>query len=99
MPGAGTGLTTPREPDQWTLPAWLAGPPAAVFLVAVGLAGCILSWWWASDSYAASIMTERLIDRRSDRPARAASRTVAPPTARGPARPRSTWLTGRSSEP
>ena len=42
--------TLAREPDQWTLPAWIAGPPAAAFVLAVGLAGGILSWWWMTDS-------------------------------------------------
>ena len=73
-PGSETGLTHPREPAQWTLPAWLAGPPAAVFVLAVGLVGGILSWWWASDAYAVAIMTARPDDRRPQGPARAASR-------------------------
>jgi tetratricopeptide (TPR) repeat protein len=27
----------------------------------VGLAGCVLSWWWAGDSYSAALLTDRLL--------------------------------------
>ncbi len=53
--------TLARVPGQWSPPVWLAGPPAAVFVLAVGVAGSFLSWRWAGDSYAASIVTDRLL--------------------------------------
>jgi tetratricopeptide (TPR) repeat protein len=53
--------TLARAPAQWSLPAWVAGPPAAAIVMAVGLATCTLSWLWADDSYSASIMTARLL--------------------------------------
>jgi hypothetical protein len=53
--------TVAREPDQWALPLWLAWPPVAVGVLVAGLTGCVLSWWWASDSYSAALMTDRLI--------------------------------------
>ena len=61
--------TLAREPDQWTLPAWIAGPPATAFVLAIGLAGGILSWWWTADSYSVGIMTRVLMaaDRRPQR--------------------------------
>jgi tetratricopeptide (TPR) repeat protein len=71
--------TEARGPGQWNLPAWLAGPPAALLVMAAGLAGCVLSWWWACDSYCASIMTSRLLltDRSAQR--RPLSESVGPP--------------------
>ncbi len=61
--------TPAREPAQWSLPAWVAGPPAAVLFMAIGLATCALSWLWADESYSASIMTARLLaaDRTGQR--------------------------------
>ncbi len=53
--------TLARAPGQWSPPVWLAGPPAAVIVLAAGIAGCFLSWRWAGDSYAASIVTDRLL--------------------------------------
>ena len=53
--------TLARSPAQWSLPGWIAGPPAAAFVIAVGLASCTLSWLWAAESYSASIMTARLL--------------------------------------
>jgi tetratricopeptide (TPR) repeat protein len=55
------GLTVSRQPAQWTLPVWLAGPAAAAFVVAIGLVGGMLSWWWSTDAYAVSLMTGRLM--------------------------------------
>ena len=62
------GPTLAREPAQWLLPVWLAGP-AAAFALTLGLAGCTLSWWWALDSYSASVMIGRLmsVDRMAQR--------------------------------
>ncbi len=78
-PGQEVRPTLARPPDQWALPAWVAGPPAAAFVLAVGLAAGILSWWWTDDSYAVAIMTERLL--AADRTGRrgALPETVAPP--------------------
>jgi hypothetical protein len=59
--------TAARNPAHWSLPAWVSVPPAAVLVIAVGLATCTLSWSWADESYSASIMTARLL---------AANRTV-----------------------
>jgi tetratricopeptide (TPR) repeat protein len=53
--------TPAREPAHWSLPAWVAGPPAAVFVMTAGLASCTLSWLWADESHSASIMTARLL--------------------------------------
>jgi tetratricopeptide (TPR) repeat protein len=63
------GPTLAREPDQWSLPAWIAGPPVVAFVLAIGLAGGILSWWWTADSYSVAIMTRLLMaaDRRPQR--------------------------------
>ncbi|MFI5456870.1 MAG: hypothetical protein ACHRXM_15605 [Isosphaerales bacterium] len=71
--------TRAREPGHWNMPVWLAGPPAAVLVLAAGLAGCVLSWWWACDSYSASIMTGRLLttDRSAQR--RPLPESVRPP--------------------
>jgi len=60
--------TLARAPGQWSPPVWLAGPPAAAFVLAAGIAGCFLSWRWAGDSYSASIVTDRLLTQ--DRTAR-----------------------------
>ncbi len=62
------------SPTSGSLPAWIAGPPAAVFVLAVGLAGGILSWSWTADSYSVAIMTATLDGRRSKAPTRTASR-------------------------
>jgi hypothetical protein len=53
--------TSAREAERWMLPAWLAGPPLAFLVLTLGTVGSILSWWWAGDSYAAAIMTDRLV--------------------------------------
>jgi len=72
--------TLARPPAHWSMPVWLAGPPAAVLVLAAGLAGCVLSWWWACDSYSASIMTDRLLttDRAAQR--RPLPESVVPPS-------------------
>jgi len=71
--------TLAREPGHWNMPVWLAGPPAALLVVVAGLAGCVMSWLWACDSYSASIMTDRLLttDRSAQR--RPLPESVAPP--------------------
>ena len=90
--------TPAREPAQWSLPAWVAGPPAAVLFMAIGLATCALSWLWADESYSASIMTARLLaaDRTGQRgrlpeSMRPANRIVDSLDLRN------TWRTGRCS--
>jgi len=71
--------TLASEPGHWNMPVWLAGPPLAVLVLAAGLAGCVLSWWWACDSYSASIMTGRLLttDRSAQR--RPLPESIGPP--------------------
>jgi hypothetical protein len=71
--------TVVREPGQWVLPAWLAGPPIALFVLVCGIASCILSLGWASDSYSASIMTDRLLTTRVGGPNRPLPDGVNPP--------------------
>ncbi len=71
--------TDAREPGQWVLPAWLAGPPIALFVLVCGTASCILSSAWASDSYSASIMTERLVGAQSVGSRRPLPDGVVPP--------------------
>jgi tetratricopeptide (TPR) repeat protein len=73
------GPTLAREPDQWAISAWVAGPPAAALVVIVGLAGGILSWWWASDSHAVALMSERLIAADQSGRRRPLPDSVAPP--------------------
>jgi hypothetical protein len=53
--------TSEREPSHWVLPIVLTGPVAVIFILAVGLLGCSLSWSWAQDSYAAAVVTDRLL--------------------------------------
>ncbi len=74
--------TQPREPAQWRLPAKLAGPPAALLIGLAGMAGCFLSCRWAGDSYAAAIMTDRLLA-----PDRATQRRPLPPSVTPPGGP------------
>ncbi len=71
--------TLPRPPDQWALPAWVAGPPVAAVVLVVGLASGILSWWWAGDSYAAALISERLIVADSTGRRMPLPETVRPP--------------------
>jgi tetratricopeptide (TPR) repeat protein len=74
-----TGLTVPREPAHWTVPVWLLGPPVAVFVLAIGLGGGVLSWRWATDAYAVSIMTGRLMSADGRAPRSALAVSVEPP--------------------
>ncbi len=53
--------TPEREPSHWAPPIVLTGPVAVIFILAAGLLGCSLSWSWAQDSYAAAIVTDRLL--------------------------------------
>jgi len=78
--GSHASPTVARQPADWNMPVWLAGPPAAALVLVAGLAGCVLSWWWACDSYSASIMTERLVttDRSAQR--RPLPESVVPPS-------------------
>jgi tetratricopeptide (TPR) repeat protein len=71
--------TVGREPGRWNVPAWVAGPPAVLFVLAAGIAGCVLSWWWAADSYSAAMMTDRLLASERAFHARPLPETVAPP--------------------
>jgi hypothetical protein len=61
--------TLPLAPACWAAPVWLAGPAAALFVVLTGVLGCGLSWFWAQDSYMASIVIDRLLtsDRTLER--------------------------------
>ena len=83
-------LPTPeREPSHWAPPIILTGPVAIIFVLAAGLLGCSLSWSWAQDSYAAAIVTDRLLTsdltlRRSPLPD-----SVQPPSG--------SWLTSTPS--
>ena len=72
--------TLAQAPGQWSPPVWLAGPPAAAFVLAAGIAGCFLSWRWALDSYGAAIVTDRLL--MQDRTARSMPlpESVSPPS-------------------
>jgi tetratricopeptide (TPR) repeat protein len=76
---ASASLTHSREPAHWSLPRWLLGPPMAAFVAAVGLLGGILSWWWASDAYAVSLMTGRLMSADGRAQRAALPESVAPP--------------------
>jgi hypothetical protein len=60
--------TLARQPGHWSPPLGLVGPPAAVLFLAAGIAGCFCSLRWASDAYAATVITERLLTK--DRSAR-----------------------------
>jgi tetratricopeptide (TPR) repeat protein len=71
--------TEARAPEQWNAPAWLAGPPAVVFICLVGLTSLTLSWRWASDSYAASILTDRLMLAGQSAQRRPLPESVVPP--------------------
>ena len=54
--------TLAQPPAHWAAPVWLAGPAVALFVVSTrALPACVLSWFWASDSYTASIVTDRLL--------------------------------------
>ena len=53
--------TLAAAPSHWAPPVFLAGPAAAVFILTTGLLGCSLSWCWASDSFAASVIINRLL--------------------------------------
>ncbi len=72
-------LTHSREPDHWTPPLWLAGPPAALFVVVVGVVGLTLSSWWAADSRSIAIMTPRLMSAEGRSQRGSLPETVAPP--------------------
>ena len=53
--------TLARAPVYWTPPVRLVGPVAVVLLVSTGLLGCVLSWFWATDAFVNSILTDRLL--------------------------------------
>jgi hypothetical protein len=71
--------TVAREPGRWVPPMWLGGPPIALLVVLGGIASCMLSFAWASDSYSASIMTERLFSANRGGPKRPLPDGVGPP--------------------
>jgi hypothetical protein len=71
--------TLARLPEQWNPPAWLAGPPAVIFVCAVGLIASVLSWRWAADSYSASIMTDRLMSAGQSSQRRPLPDSIGPP--------------------
>ena len=48
-------------PGEWSLPVWLVLPPAALLVLILGMSGSFLSMRWASDSYNAAVIHQRLI--------------------------------------
>jgi hypothetical protein len=72
--------TQPREPATWTLPTALAGPPLFICVLALLAALCSLSWAWASDSYSASILADRLMTAGSGVHRRSLPVSIMPPT-------------------
>ena len=71
--------TLARAPAHWAPPVWLAGPAVAVFVLAVALPACVLSWLWARDSYTASIVTDRLLASDGTAQRRPLPDSVTPP--------------------
>ncbi len=71
--------TLARQPASWSVPAWVAGLPAVLFVLAVGFSGCALAFSWAGDSYNASIMTDRLLGPDRSAMRRPLPESVAPP--------------------
>jgi hypothetical protein len=57
--------TEAREPDQWTVPLWLAWPPVTLLVLLMGIAASVLSYWWTGDSSSAAVITQRLLARAS----------------------------------
>jgi tetratricopeptide (TPR) repeat protein len=55
--------TLPREPGQWNVPLWLAWPPAALMVLAMGAGGLLLACRWAGEGYDASVVAQRLLTR------------------------------------
>jgi tetratricopeptide (TPR) repeat protein len=56
--------TLAREPAQWSLPAWLAWPPAALLVLALGVGGSVLAVRWSGESYNATLVHQRLLARQ-----------------------------------
>ena len=77
--------TPEREPSSWAPPIVLAGPVAVIFVLAAGLLGCSLSWSWAQDSFAAAIVTDRLLTNDSTLQRSPIPDSVQPPSG--------SWLT------
>ncbi len=55
--------TERREPDQWFPHLWLVWPPAALLVIGMGIVGSLLSLGWSSDSWSASVVSQRLLTR------------------------------------
>jgi len=55
--------TERREPDQWFPHLWLVWPPAALLVIGMGIVGSLLSLRWSSDSFNASVVSQRLLTR------------------------------------
>ena len=55
--------TQPREPGQWNVPLWLAWPPAALLVLALGIGGLLLTCRWAGETYDASVVAQHLLAR------------------------------------
>lgn len=55
--------TERREPDQWFPHLWLVWPPTALFVIGMGIVGSLLSLRWSSDSFNASVVSQRLLTR------------------------------------
>jgi hypothetical protein len=60
--------TLPRPPRFWRAPFWMSWSMALVLLAGLGSLGGMLSWWWAIDSYNASVVTQRLLAQRAAAP-------------------------------
>ena len=61
--------TERREPGQWFPHLWLVWPPTALMVIGMGIVGSLLSLRWSSDSFNASVVSQRLLPR-SENPGR-----------------------------
>ena len=69
-----------REPDQWFPHLWLVWPPTALLVIGLGIMGSLLSLRWSSDSFNASVVSQRLL-ARTENPGKqkALPESVVPP--------------------
>ena len=63
-----------EQPAQWSLPGWIAGPPAAAFVIAVGIASCIALVVVGGRVLLGLDHDRTIVGRRPHRPARASPR-------------------------
>ncbi len=61
--------TERRQPDQWFPHLWLVWPPTALLVMVMGIVGSLLSLRWSSNSFNASVVSQRLLTR-SENPGR-----------------------------